>query len=496
MWVRSSIKGSITKKLFFVTMVIFISFLTFTLLCQRILFEKIYYSKKKADVETNVKKFYDTLSNAKDHLEVVEAMKQYEDNYNTFMAIVDLDSNITITFKTGFERLDAQKNTMIKDLVNEIRYNDSLKEELNERGKVTFGATQPGATTKSLVSIRMDKSKIIIGVTSLQYISEAVDVIEIFYEYFYIGAIIIIVFLSLIYSKMITGPLRRINKIAIKMSYLDFSEGCEVESKDEIGNLAITLNFLSSKLREALSSLQNANKKLQQDIDKERKLENMRKEFIADVSHELKTPITLIKGYAEGIKDEVFSENEKEYSLDVIISEADKMGNLVKDMLHLSSLESGTIVLEESICDISEIITGIVKKLRPSIEDKNINLSITLMENLKVKGDSFKLEQVVTNFLTNAIRHTPDEGQIWIEGKKEENNVFVSFENSGSAIEEEQLSKIWDKFYKIDKSRSRNLGGTGLGLSIVKKILELHRGSYGALNTDKGVKFYFKIQGV
>jgi len=147
------------------------------------LFEKIYYSKKKADVETNVKKFYDTLSNAKDQLEVVEAMKQYEDNYNTFMAIVDLDSNITITFKTGFERLDAQKNTMIKDLVNEIRYNDSLKEELNQRGKVTFGATQPGATTKSLVSIKMDKSKIIIGVTSLQYISEAVDVIEIFYEY-------------------------------------------------------------------------------------------------------------------------------------------------------------------------------------------------------------------------------------------------------------------------------------------------------------------------
>lgn len=488
-----AIRGSITKKLFFITMIIFISFLTFTLVCQRVLFEKIYYNKKKANVEANVSKFYDTLSNSNNQAEIVEAMKQYEDNYNTFMAIVDLNSNITITFKTGFERIDMQKNTMVKEILNEIRRDSVLNEELSERGKVTFVPTQPRSTTQNLVSVLMDESKIIIGVTSLQYIKEAVDVIEIFYEYFYVAAIIVITFLSIVYSRMITGPLRKINKVANKMSDLDFSEKCNVNSEDEIGNLAITLNFLSSKLQDALSSLKSANRKLQADIDKERKLENMRKEFIADVSHELKTPITLIKGYAEGIKDDVFSEEERAFSLDVIISESDKMSNLVKDMLELSSLESGTMKLMEEICDIGEIISTTIKKLKPSMEDKSITLQLDLAENLKVKGDSFKLEQVITNFLTNAIRYTPENGEVWVTAKGYKEKAYISFENSGEPIEEEKLSKIWDKFYKIDKSRNRNLGGTGLGLSIVKNIIELHRGSFGARNTERGVMFYFAI---
>lgn len=517
MKVKSTVRNSITKKLFLITVVIFISFLAFTFITQRVFFEKMYYNKKKVDIENNVAKFKQTLSEAKGQEDILVAMKEYEDTYNTFMAIVDTTNNVTVIFNTGHLKVDLQNNNMVRDIVKEIRYNQELSMELLENGKITFGASNPGNDTKSLVSALVDGSKLVLGFTSMQSITEAVGVIEMFYKYFYIAAIVAIVMLSLIYTKMITRPLKRINKVAMKMAHLDFNEKCTVESEDEIGGLAHTLNFLSSKLQDSLFSLQSANEKLRRDINKERELENMRKEFIADVSHELKTPITLIKGYAEGIKDDVFSKEEVEYSLDVIIGESDKMSNLVKGMLDLSSLESDNMVLSKELCNIGEIIGNTIKKLKPSLEEKEIHVHMDLQEGLKVKGDPFKLEQVVTNFLTNAIRHTNFKGDIWIVSnveseralcevnngksqvtpamKNSSNNVMISFENSGSHIEKEDMEKIWIKFYKRDKSRNRSLGGTGLGLSIVKKIIELHEGFYGVRNTERGVMFYFGIDG-
>ncbi|EQB89676.1 signal transduction histidine kinase [Clostridium punense] len=491
---RITVRGSVAKKLFLITVILFISFLAFTLITQRVFFEKMYYNKKEVDIQSNVEKFRQILVLAQSEEEVLLAMKDFEDRYNTSMAIVDTERNITVVFNTGHKKIDADKQTLVKDIVNEFKYNSDLQQELNTRGKITFVATDPRSNTNSLVSVVVQNSQIVLGFTSMQSIKEAVGVIEIFYKYFYLAAIVIIILLSSVYTRMITSPLKRINKVAMKMGHLDFSEKCVVNSQDEIGSLANSLNFLSSELQHSLNSLQSANAKLRQDIDKERKLEIMRKEFIADVSHELKTPITLIKGYAEGIKDDVFSKEEVDYSLDVIISESDKMGNLVKDMLELSTLESETAVLKTEVCSIGQIIEGTIKKLTPSINEKKIKVHMDLERDLKFKGDCFKLEQVVTNFLTNAVRHTNLEGDIWISTKTIEGKGVVSFENSGAHIEEEALSKIWDKFYKEDKSRNRKLGGTGLGLSIVRKIIELHKGEYGVKNTERGVMFYFIIK--
>lgn len=491
---RITVRGSVAKKLFLITVILFISFLAFTLITQRVFFEKMYYNKKEVDIQSNVEKFRQILVLAQSEEEVLLAMKDFEDRYNTSMAIVDTERNITVVFNTGHKKIDADKQTLVKDIVNEFKYNSDLQQELNTRGKITFVATDPRSNTNSLVSVVVQNSQIVLGFTSMQSIKEAVGVIEIFYKYFYLAAIVIIILLSSVYTRMITSPLKRINKVAMKMGHLDFSEKCVVNSQDEIGSLANSLNFLSSELQHSLNSLQSANAKLRQDIDKERKLEIMRKEFIADVSHELKTPITLIKGYAEGIKDDVFSKEEVDYSLDVIISESDKMGNLVKDMLELSTLESETAVLKAEVCSIGQIIEGTIKKLTPSINEKKIKVHMDLERGLKFKGDCFKLEQVVTNFLTNAVRHTNLEGDIWISTKTIEGKGVVSFENSGAHIEEEALSKIWDKFYKEDKSRNRKLGGTGLGLSIVRKIIELHKGEYGVKNTERGVMFYFIIK--
>ncbi|MEG1256053.1 HAMP domain-containing sensor histidine kinase [Clostridium sp.] len=490
--IKEAIKNNITMKMFFVTTIVFITFLTITLISQRMLFEKIYDDKKETDIKNNVIKFKDTLNSAKDESEIIESIKLFESNYNTSIGVVNPQSNVIITFKTNSELIDSKNTEIFNYIIKTIRSDSNLLAKILSSQQVTISFTAQGGDTKYLASAIMDQNNIIIGFTSLQHVKEAMGVIGIFYKYFYIGAIVVIVVLSLMYSKIITKPLRVINKVAVKMSNLDFGEKCEVSSKDEIGNLGDTLNFLGSNLESSLTSLKEINKNLQSDIDKERQIENMRKEFIADVSHELKTPITLIKGYAEGIKDGIFLENNIDLSLDVIIEESNKMGNLVKDMLQLSSLESGKMILDEELFYIDNLIKNVVKKLHYSIDNKNINVKMKL-EHSKVYGDIFKIEQVITNFLTNAIRHANIGGSIFVEIYSNYSGIQVSFENTGEFIKDEELDKLWVKFYKVDRSRNRKDGGTGLGLSIVKNIIDLHMGECGAENTAIGVKFYFTL---
>lgn len=490
--IKTLIKNSITIKMFVVTTIVFITFLTITLLSQRTLFEKIYNEKKEADIKSNVMKFRETLSNPKDESEVIESIKQFENNYNTSIAVVNLKSGIMATFKTESQTIDNKNNEIFNYVINAIKTDLDLLNEMLRKDQVTISFNDQ-ENNKYIASAILDKNNnIIVGFTSLQYVKEAMGVIEIFYKYFYLGAIVMIVVLALIYSKFITNPLKKINKVAAKMSELDFSEKCNIVSQDEIGNLGETLNFLGENLDSALNSLKEVNRKLKGDIERERKIENMRKEFIADASHELKTPITLIKGYAEGIKDGVFLEGNIDSSLNVIIEESEKMSNLVKDMLQVSSLESGKVILNKELFFIDNLIKNVVKKLHHSIDNKNIKINMELYE-MQFYGDAFKIEQVVTNFLTNAIRHTVHDGRIFIKMSQNKNMIEVSFENTGEPIKNEYLDKIWDKFYKIDKSRNRKDGGTGLGLSIVKNIVELHQGQCGVENTNIGVKFYFTL---
>ncbi|MEG0308451.1 MAG: HAMP domain-containing sensor histidine kinase [Clostridium sp.] len=490
--IKETIKKNITVKMFFVTTIVFITFLTITLISQRMLFEKIYDDKKEADIKNNVIKFKDTLNTAKSESAIIESIKGFESNYNTSIGVLNTQNNLMITFKTNSEAIDSKNNEIFNYIIKTIRSDSKLLARVMLSEQVTISFIMQDTGTKYLASAIMDQNNIIIGFTSLQHVKEAMGVIGIFYKYFYIGAIGVIVILSLMYSKIITNPLRQLNMVAAKMSNLDFSERCQVTCEDEIGSLGDTLNFLGENLETSLNSLKEINRNLQSDIDKEREIENMRKGFIADVSHELKTPITLIKGYTEGIKDGIFLEDNIESSLDVIIEEANKMNNLVKDMLQLSSLEGGKMVLHEELFYIDDLLKNVIKKLHHSIDNKGINITMRL-EHSKVQGDMFKIEQVITNFLTNSIRHTDTNGSIRVEVYNNYSDTKVTFENTGEHIKDEELDKIWVKFYKIDRSRNRRDGGTGLGLSIVKNIVDLHQGTCGVENTSRGVKFYFTL---
>lgn len=488
-------KKSITKKLFIMTTVVFLIFVSGTLIIQSLFFETFYINKKKNILQSEIKKFKVNYNKINDTDEFISYINDFEEKTSSKVVIFDSLGRLRFTSKSNSQKIDAQKLNIINRIIYQWIDNcitiDDIK---NSSDVMTYITNKNSDEIRNIICAipNKEKDEIIFAVSSLQPVNEAGMVIKEFYIYFYIGAVVLIIILSLIFSKTISNPLVRMNNTALKMANLDFSEKCRVESEDEIGNLAGTLNFLSENLDEALGSLRKANNKLEEDIIKERNIEKMRKSFVASVSHELKTPISLIEGYTEGLKDDIFEGEDRDYYLDVILDETRKMSNLVKDMLDLSQLESGNFKLIEEDFFIDELIKNVVKKFSTIIQEKDINVEVNLLNNIKVNADWTRIEQVITNFLTNAIRHCKDSVKINMRSKDE--FIFIEVENNGDKIPEDEMIKIWDNFYKIDKSRNRSLGGTGIGLAIVKNIIMLHNGNLGVCNTECGVKFYFSIR--
>ncbi|MBJ8080336.1 HAMP domain-containing protein [Bacillus cereus group sp. N14] len=332
------------------------------------------------------------------------------------------------------------------------------------------------------------------AIASLQPVNEAMLVLKDYYVYALIIVFLVIILLSFYYSKIIVKPLIKMNRVTKKMANFDFSEKLPVTADDEIGGLSGSINTLSVNLKDRIDRLNVANTKLQQDIERERQLEKTRKEFISGVSHELKTPLSVIRSFAEGIKDGVSKDTM--YYTDVILEETENMNRLIVEMLELAKLESGTYKLDMTTFSIGELIQQVYTKLLFSMEEKHLQVNVDVDSSIFVKANRSRIEQVVVNLLSNAIRYTPDGEKIHVSVIELENIVKVEIENTGNPIPEESLEKIWDRFYRLDASRSRHTGGTGLGLSIVKNILDLHHAEYGVYNTTNSVVFYFNLQKV
>ena len=255
-----------------------------------------------------------------------------------------------------------------------------------------------------------------------------------------------------------------------------------------------SFNTMSRKLEETISELKRANNQLQKDIEQKEKIENMRSEFLGNVSHELKTPIALIQGYAEGLKEGVNEDPEsREFYCDVIMDEADKMNQMVKNLLVLNQLEFGSEELEVTRFDVVKLIQGVLASCEILIQQAEASVDFVADDTVYVWADEFKTEQVFRNYLTNAIHHVGKERRIEIRVMHKEDNVRVSVFNSGNPIPEEDLGKLWDKFYKVDKAHTREYGGNGIGLSIVKAIMESFHQDYGVNNFDNGVEFWFEL---
>ncbi|MDP4097691.1 HAMP domain-containing histidine kinase [Paenibacillus sp. P96] len=324
----------------------------------------------------------------------------------------------------------------------------------------------------------------LLAVTSLQPVNEAAGMIKDYYVYIVAAAVLLILLVSFYYSRQIARPLLRINRTAQQMAALDFSEKIPVATNDEIGDLSRSINELSERLHTHIV-------RLEQDIEKEKQLEHTRKEFISTASHELKTPLSVIQSCLSVLKDGIAS-HKREYYFSAMEDEVQRMNVLIGDMLELAKYESGTYNMETAPFYIDTVIERICTKLAADVEQKQLRLHSSL-QPVEVIGNELRIEQVIVNFLTNAIRYTPEQESIFITTTEEQGRVKIGVENKGARIADEQLEKIWDRFYRGEPSRQRSTGGTGLGLAISKKILEMHGVPYGVTNTRDGVLFYFYL---
>ncbi|HPF19835.1 MAG TPA: ATP-binding protein [Syntrophomonas sp.] len=344
---------------------------------------------------------------------------------------------------------------------------------------------------------RLDNGDYLVLATPLSAIRESAAIANRFFFFSGLVTILIGLLAAFFFARRFTRPIRGLNQIAQKMSQLDFSEKYPVTSQDEIGELGHSINSLSDQLGKAISELTRANRKLQADIEYERSLDEMRKEFVSSVSHELKTPIALIQGYAEGLKLNV-NEDEvsKDFYCDVITDEAHKMNLMVRDLLDLSQYESGTFKIERRVFDMFDLLARVISKYQPIFTEKSVVPQLNWEQNegeLPVYADMMRIEQVLINYLNNALNYMDERRQLAITLHIGEEQVRIAVYNSGQPIPNESLDKIFNSFYKVDKARTRAAGGSGLGLSIVRAILQQHHNDYGVLNCADGVEFWFEV---
>lgn len=289
-----------------------------------------------------------------------------------------------------------------------------------------------------------------------------------------------------IVSRKITSPITKITEYANQIANQRFDQLISINTDDELQLLAENMNKINVQLSQALNSLKS-------DLQKEKELDKKRVKFFSSISHELKTPITIIQGYADGLKHNIVKDEKsiKEYS-DIIINESKKMNRLISDLLNLSLLESDQFKLSKEKVNIIRLVKEVSVRYLEAIKERDIDVTID-HPNCKVviEADPYRLEQVILNLVNNAVKHLNDEGKIKIKIEIQDNEVIVKVYNSGELIEENELTQIWDLFYKADSNK--NQIGTGLGLAIVKSIITLHQGKYGVVNKDLGVEFFFTI---
>ena len=311
-----------------------------------------------------------------------------------------------------------------------------------------------------------------------------------------IGCFMILICTVLIwyFSKRLTDPILELAALSERMADLDFEARYTSGGKNEIGNLGANFNRMSAKLESTISELKSANNSSMKDIEQKEKLEQMRNDFLGNVSHELKTPIALIQGYAEGLKEGISDDPEsREFYCDVIMDEASKMNQMVKNLLALNQLEFGDEEIEFERFDLTAVVRGILQSMEILAQQDDIRVIFRQQEPVYVWADEFKVEQVVRNYVSNAFHHAGLERVIEVKIKIQDEKARITVFNTGTPIPEEDVAHIWDKFYKVDKAHTREYGGNGIGLSIVKAIMESFHQKYGVNNYDNGVEFWFEL---
>ena len=415
--------------------------------------------------------------------------------YNITVYVMDANSRLKYASINGGEELEKRLTAYIfgffTDEVEIIEEGDGyVVQQLHTEGKdflEMYGRLSTG------ISFIMH--------TPLESIRESAKIANRFLAYMGMVATLAGGVIIWFVSTKITKPILELNRISEKMVHLDFEAKYEGGASNEIGLLGENINKLSASLERSISELKTANNELQKDIERKEQIDAMRREFLANVSHELKTPIALIQGYAEGLSEGVNDDPEsRSFYCEVIVDEASKMNNMVKKLLTLNQLEFGNDVVAMERFDVTALVKNYVQSAGILTRQNEITVRMEEYGPVYVWGDVYKTEEVFTNYFSNAVNHClavdKDSGKIIVISlEQRDGKVRIGVFNTGQPIPEESVPHLWEKFYKVDKARTREYGGSGVGLSIVKAIMESMNQKYGVENYNNGVLFWFELDG-
>ena len=496
-----NILKSVRAKLFLTLCIVIVMIIGFFVIINNAVLEALYYYSKKEvliDTYNYINRNISTFSN-----------EQEKDKYELELEKIAVNNSFEILILNSEEIVYASNKNFLSEFgnINEIKYDvkysifnkSDLMYSENQNNIRRINDKKNGITYVLLTSVLSNNNNLYIRmpVTPIQ---DSADISNRFIIGMGIVAIIMGGIAITFITQRFTKPIEELNDIANEMSNLNFKRKYRInDSEDEINELGKSINTLSDKLEETIHILKLNNTELEKDIEEKSKIDEMRKQFISDVSHELKTPIALIQGYAEGLAENVNTDEEnRKFYADVILDEANKMDKLVKRLLELMKLEYGDRNFNDTKFDIVELINEVVKNSKVILKEKNIKVEFNEKEPIYVYADDFYIEQVITNYFTNAIKNIEEINgknriKIAIKKGKEEGKLRITVYNTGKNIDEENLNRIWTRFYKIDESRDRSKGGTGIGLSLVKAIMTRYKSKYGVTNKKDGVEFYFEI---
>ena len=482
---------SVRFKLFFTMCVVILVIILSLVLINSIVLENFYIYSKTATIKQVYQKVNDYYNTENTNVDLETELKKiaYKNNFDI---LIKTDTNLII-FTSDREFLSP--TYILKD-INEIKSKSIEENETKINVKVTTDEVN-NVSYMFLTGI-LDNGYVLYIRMPISPIEESVKISNT--VLLMIGGITLVVagIIASFISRKFTNPILQLNDIANKMSKLDFSKKYRItDTEDEINELGRSINTMSDKLEATIKELQKNNIELEKDIEEKSKIDEMRKQFISDVSHELKTPIALIQGYAEGLIENVNSDEEsRKFYAEVILDETNKMDKLVKQLLELMKLEYGKREFDNEKFNINELINEVLRKCSVMINEKNIKVYFENKEPIYVYADEFYMDQIITNYLTNAIKHAEEvekETKIEIKVEKVSNKIRVSVFNTGENIPEEDLQRIWGRFYKLDSSRNRQDGGSGIGLALVKAIMNNYQNEYGVENKKNGVEFYFDM---
>ena len=459
-------KLSIRRKLMLLLLAI-IAFISIMLAILNNFALELYYRQRKVNELKKAYKKVDELIVNKEDNEIEDLIAEYSYKYNITIVLIDsVTSKAIISNERDGDYLVKRIQDILFDKSQKLyrilynNYNCKIIQHHVDSVNTSF---------IDCIGYASDNQTMIIMSSSIESLKESIALSNGFMFYIVSLAVLLALISCFYVSLMITRPIKTLAKLSEQMGNFDFEAKYTGTSKDEIGILGCNMNLMSDSLKKAFD------------------------DFIANVSHELKTPISLIQGYAEGLNEGLCEDEEsRKYYTEVIIDEANKMNIIVKQLLTLSALESGNQKLDISSFDMSELIAGVIETTGILLTDKNANIKFEAKKVL-VKGDEFKVEEVLTNYISNAIHHVKENGKIEIKLIEKDKKLRISVFNEGKCIPDEDLTGIWEKFYKVDKAHSRSYGGSGIGLSIVKAIVEAHNNSCGVRNLENGVEFWFQL---